>query len=199
MEIVNSYFSTVVFTKVESPDEKHVMYAAVTSGFLMGDMRQVILLYVPTHLAIKTKAYIYELPWVNLQTRHVKNPKWGLARQQWVLPRDRRHPDINLDLGHREQKWSSFSATDGSPLAVLMMHDPKKKSVYQWPSKLRLSAALASFWCVINYTGSVNPLFYTRSPPASTPPPPVHPTPIAEEGGWHRASEPVSDFIEFIE
>lgn len=170
MEIFNACFKDLVFTRV---DEKQgfVIYGAGIATGLGGGHSRYVLLFVPVHLAFKNQARIYDLPWQNLQTRNLAY-SYRLKSQQWVLTRD--IPDVLLEIRQRDKSYSTYAA-EGFPFEVLLLHDPKKKTIYQYHNKIMLDAAISTFDAVFNYIGEVHSLLHT-SGPAMAPPPVNNPS-----------------------
>ncbi len=164
MDIVNKYFDKLVFTRIDEKEtmgQRFTVYGAgINCRFEDGNARYV-LVFVPAHLAIKTKANIRELPWENLQTRHL-HYSYRLRKQSWNPSRDLQ--DVDLQVTKREKTYSTYTGPPGFPFEVLMLHDPRKKTVYQFHNKLRVSAALESFSTVFNYKGEASPMEYTTDP-----------------------------------
>ena len=156
MEIFNACFKNLVFTRV---DEKqgYVIYGASIATGLAGGHKQYVLLFVPSHLTFKTQARIHELPWQNLQTRNLIY-SYRLKEQSWVLPRN--IPNILLEIRSRNKQYSTYSAV-GFPFEILLLHKPKKKTIYQYHNKIMLAAVISTFSAVFNYIGETPSLLHT--------------------------------------
>jgi hypothetical protein len=149
MDIINSCFRDITFTKVEAKERFAIYAAAVTSSY--GDGRkQYILAFVPEHLAIQDVAYIFDLRWENIQTRTLKNG-YKIQPQRWTLPRD--IPNFMFELVERTQDKSKYRS-GGHPLELVLLHDPKKTSSYQYHNRMNLLACLITFRCVISIIDS---------------------------------------------
>lgn len=166
MDIINSYFKSLIFSQVEEK-QGYTIYGASIAGSLGGGTVRYILLFVPSHLAVKKKAKIYDLPWKNLQTRELQY-SYRLPKQAWNPEREL--PDPVFNIVKRDKKSSQYSQVEGYfPFEVLLLHNPKKKTVYQYRNKITLSAILRTFSSVFNYVGEVAPMHYIP-PPSSLPP-----------------------------
>jgi hypothetical protein len=141
-DLVNSQLETIYFTRADVRED-NLLYIAEITGALLGKIRYVILV-VPLQLDPKVeKARAKNLPWVNVQTRtiprmflHVR-----LSPQSLHIPRD--VEDIRLPVLNRNVERTLYYCEDGSH--VNMLHDPKKKSAWQYPEHMFLSASLQSF------------------------------------------------------
>jgi len=191
MDVFNSYFKDLVFTRV---DEKQgfVIYGAGIATGLGGGHKRYVLLFVPNHLAFKTQSQISELPWQNLQTRDLTY-SYRLKNQPWLMPRDA--PDVLLEVRSRNKQYSTYGSSE-LPFEILLLHDSKKKTIYQYNNKIMLSAAINTFNGVFNYIGEIPSLLHTAGPAAA--PPPVNPPPpqnpgvlqslnVPSIGNWFRA------------
>ena len=169
MDVINKYFNQLVFTRLEEKrtpsGQTFFIYGAGIEGMFEDGKSRYVLLMVPTHLSIKAQARINELPWDNLQTRRL-HYSYRLKKQPWKPSRDLQ--DVPLHVTKREQRHSIYKCPQAFPFEVLLLHDPRKKSKYQFHNKIRLSAALETFASSIKYTGQVSPMIYT-SPPQRTP------------------------------
>ena len=96
----------------------------------------------------------------------------------WRYPRDL--PDPLLRNIAREESHSVYIPQSDDPrianIEVLMIHDPRKKTKYQYHTNILLSACLESFSCVVNLVSipasqSVVPGAYGPYAPAYAPPP----------------------------
>ena len=146
MDTLNLYFDKIVFFKVDRKEDFAIYAAAITSSF--GDGRkQYVLAFVPTHLAILNKAYITNLHWRSLQTRVLANG-YKIPQQKWSIPRGLQMPMfIMVD---RNDSRTKYTSEDDRTIEMVLLHDVKKKSIYQYGAKINIIAALTSFRCVIN-------------------------------------------------
>ena len=58
----------------------------------------------------------------------------------------------------RKQNYSIYTPTDTNqfPFELVMMHNPKKKTIYQYPNNMNLHWAIDQFQTVFNYNASRN-------------------------------------------
>lgn len=156
MDILNSFFKNLIFTRV---DEKqgYIIYGACVSSGLGAGTKRYILLFVPSHLAFKNQGKIDDLPWQNLQTRQLSY-SYRLKHQSWTLPRGA--DNIVLHVQKRDKNYSTYKAQN-FPFEVLLLHNPKKKTSYQYHNKLGLKSSIETFSAVFNYTGDTYPIFHT--------------------------------------
>ena len=159
MDLINRYFNDLVFYKVDQR-ENYTIYAANISSAAMVDSKlSYILVFVPNYLATMNKAYLRELPWHNLQTRRMQNP-YQLPRQKWEVPRDA--PDVFFHLVKREKNATTYVPEQPIPFELLLLHDPKKQSIYQHYGRVGLIGALNTFHTVLNFTGEVEKIDQPR-------------------------------------
>lgn len=153
MEILNTYFDTLVFYYVEEK-QNHALYVAAVAGMLGGDKMRCIIAFVPAHLGIPTKARLRDLPWKNLQMRTVPKTTYKVIVQAWKAPvTNAGVPDILLKVINRDKNYStcvSITENVNFPFEVLMIHSPKKNTVYQFPNTMNLHWAIDQFCTVFN-------------------------------------------------
>jgi hypothetical protein len=158
MEILNTYFDTLVFYWVEEKQNQAV-YVASVAGMLGGDKMRCIIAFVPAHLGIVTKSKLRDLPWKNLQMRTVPVNSYKTFPQKWKAPtgsgsnNNTAIPDITLKVINRDKNYSTcVSITEGIdfPFEVLLIHSPKKNTVYQFPNTMNLHWAIDQFCTVFN-------------------------------------------------
>jgi len=169
MELLNRYFGNLVFYKVDER-EHYTLYAAdVTAGHTADNKSTYVVVFVPHYYAKREKAYLRELAWHNLQTRFMRDP-YKIPRQKWTIPRDVQ--DVMFRVQHREKQHTIYSPETPLPLEMLLLHDPKKQSLYQHNNRVGLVGSLLSFRCVLNYLGDI------REPPPGPSPDQIGVTPI---------------------
>ncbi|MDB4769532.1 hypothetical protein OAG24_01065 [bacterium] len=155
MEILNQYFETLIFTKVDSK-EGFFVYAAKIYVSYGGGLERYILLFVPLEFAPGNKAKIYDLRWKNLQTRELKG-SYRLKSQRWRVPDVK--ADFLLKIKNRYDTYSTFEVENNInnfSFEILLLHNPKKKTIYQYNNHVMLSSAIESFSSIFNYTGDID-------------------------------------------
>lgn len=152
MEVVNSYFKDLIFTKVDEKEGFAIYGAGMASG-LVGGVQRYTLLFVPKQYATSQQARIHDLRWQNLQTRELPY-SYRLKQQPWAIPRGSK--DILLHITERTKTHSKYISKD-FPFEFLLLHNPKKKSLLQYHDKITLTGAIETFQMVCNYTGSFSP------------------------------------------
>ena len=175
MDLLNKYLETLQFTRVEDKQGYAIYGAGITGMFGAGKQRY-ILLFVPSHLAITDRARASELPWQNLQTRNLQY-SYRLKKQSWNPPQTL--PNPRFSVMERKDKHSTYLGPPDFPFEVLLLHDPKKKTKYQYHNNLSLYGILESFNSVFNYIGEplTQPNYQGNSgysTPNQTLPPPVN-------------------------
>lgn len=145
MDVLNAYFGDIVFFKAEQKENFTIYAAALASSF--GDGRkQYALAFVPTHMAILKQGHLKDLHWQNIQTRTLTNG-WKMKAQRWDIPKGLPLPMFTIV--DRNANRSSYVCKELS-LEMVLLHDPKKTSKFQYHNAMNLLAALVSFRCVIN-------------------------------------------------
>ena len=152
MDLLNRYFGDLVLFKADSRESYAIYAANVSTGILADGKSHYVLVFVPHYLATKPKAFLRELQFHNLQTRMMQNP-YQLPRQKWEIPRDA--PDIFFNVVGREKHHSTYRPEQPLPFELLLLHDPKKQSVYQHYGRVGLIGSLLTFRCVLNFTGEI--------------------------------------------
>lgn len=147
MDIINEYFKDLVFTKVVENREGYAIYGAGISSGIGGQISRYVLVFVPVMYATKQQSKIKNLMWKNLQTRNLVD-SYKLKPQRWTY--ERNISDYLLTIQERTNKHSSYIHPD-FPFEVLLLHNPKKKTNYQYPNKINLSSAIEVFETIINY------------------------------------------------
>lgn len=146
VDVINRAFESLIFTKAEEKEGYSVYAAGIASG-LAGGSHRYVLAFVPNHLSNKKQCKIYELNWINIQTRQLLY-SYRMKSQIWTIPTDIN--DVLLSVSHRDKDYSMYSS-NFFPFDVKLLHDPKRKTQYQYNNKLFLTAALSTFQCVIDY------------------------------------------------
>ena len=152
-DLVNEYFKDLVFKNVETKNG-FCIYAAKINSRLAGGYKRYVLLFVPTALSFKTQDHIYNLEWENLQTRTIIH-NYNINSQKWdgmnggvqnILDNLRgiggEIPIFEVD--QRTDKSTSYHVPDGS-VNVELLHDPKKKTIYQYNNKMNMEGILSTF------------------------------------------------------
>jgi hypothetical protein len=146
---VNYALANVVFTKVDVK-EMDVIYAAVITSAYGDGTHNYILAFVPAHLGIVDRAYLRELPWHNLQTRRMKSI-YRIPPQRWDMPHN--VPSVRLEIRERTPRYSSYGPMNGENFTILLLHDDKKRTTYQYYNHTGLMQALLTYQCVLNNDG----------------------------------------------
>jgi len=151
MDVVNKYFASLLFTQIDqkqSGGSVYTVYGAGISGAYGDGSQRYVLLFVPQHLALQRQARIQDLQWINIQTRTIKGG-YRLKQQRFVPPNSRDDP--NLTVVERTERYTMYR--DGN-FEMLLLHDPKKKTRYQFYGNMSLFSGFDTFNCVVNYVAS---------------------------------------------
>ena len=146
MDTLNAYFDDLTFYKV-SLKEDFTLYAAYVSSPFGDNRKQYILAFVPSHMAILDQSPLRDLHWRSLQTRVLSNG-YKIPKQAWKVPRGLTSPMFTLV--DRNNDRTKYTFEGDTSVEMILLHDVKKKSVYQFGNKINVIAALTSFRCVVN-------------------------------------------------
>lgn len=148
MDIFNEIFQDLNFIRYKLVNG-FFMYVAKIENMIGIEYKYVILL-VPVNESGLKFAKIYELNWRSLQTRLIMDD-YNLE-PQFLDPKllDHRyyHDKFKLSLKNRTDTQSEYFST--LPINILLLNNPKKKSVYQYADNIDLRSALNTFHCVIS-------------------------------------------------
>jgi hypothetical protein len=166
MEILNNYFKNLIFTYIEEK-QGYAVYVAAISTYTSADEMKYVLAFVPSHLGIQNNCRLHELPWKNLQTRICPKSAYKVRAQHWKSPVN--SIDISFKIVSRADKYSKYCVDNDKrrnkydrndsidptfPYEVLMVHNPKKHTVFQFPNKMNLDFTIDQFRTIFNYVGN---------------------------------------------
>src|SRR5271166_4181550 len=123
MELINQYFDGIIFTKVELKEE-YTLYVALLNH---GNNKFAIAL-VRNHLAILRQAELKDLTWACIQTR-------TLAKRYNLKSQTMKRTKLPTPLFQESERTDNSVKyhSQECPLEILLINDPKKKGVYQYP------------------------------------------------------------------
>ena len=190
MDLLNKYFESLTFYYIEEK-QGYAIYGAAIHSHMAGDKQRYVLVFVLSHLAVQKTAKLRELPWLNLQTRLCLKTVYRLKPQFWKFPYELQN--ITFRVTNRNNSYSSYRAeSEEFPFEVLMIHKPKKKSIYQYHSSINLHWAIDQFDTVFNYIGEVQPIQLTTLPQhLIDPTPPPDDNPLIK---WFSGTQNSRDF-----
>lgn len=149
MDLLNKYFSRLTFEYLEEK-QGYSIYAAAVYNLLGGDKVRIVFLFVPGHIPIVKSAKINELKWQNLQARTCPKETYKLRLQDWNFPTNLRNIDFNV--ANRNKNYTVYSSSDPNfHFQISMIHNPKKKTIYQYPNQMNLHWAIDQWNTVFNY------------------------------------------------
>lgn len=169
-ETIGRYFSNITFSKVDRKEDYAIYGASINSSFGSGK-KEYVLLFVPNHMAILDRGKISDLHWKSLQTRILTNG-YRLPSQKWDIPRGTQLPMFSVV--ERTDERSKYKLEGSKETEMILKHDPKKKTKFQYHNRINLVAALSTFMCilVINDETKFSPETmspYTLYPPNTVP------------------------------
>lgn len=140
--IVNSFFQNLVFTRVERRDN-YAIYAVKLTGLLGNGFHQYILLFVHLHNAIEQETTIDNLLYVNLQVRSLQK-NYKIREQRWSY--NKKLDTIFFNMVDRNEERSLYIFQD---IELLLKHNPKRKTQFQYPNRVTLTEAFESYNCIL--------------------------------------------------
>jgi hypothetical protein len=158
MNIFNDYFNALTF-KHTGEKQNYVIYGAAIHSMIGADMCRYILAFVPKNLATAKTAKLRELPWVNLQARLCPKNTFDIRQQSWRAPESAEAMNIMLNIKDRSDKHSIYTCS--LPFEVILLHSPKKKTIFQYPNNINLHWAIDQFQTIFNY---IKPQTYNNIP-----------------------------------
>ena len=142
---IDSCLEGLVFSRVDTKDNFGV-YAAKIGRSLENGQGNYILVFVPIHLSLLDRALITRLEWRNIQSRSIKNG-YKITAQNFAR---RQPPVVIVENIERTQQYSKYTSTDFQDIEIVLLHDPLKKSIYQYNTKLAIMGCIETFNCVLN-------------------------------------------------
>lgn len=147
MDFFNELFGTLIFTKVKIVGTSAVYAARIQSFIGVGE--RYVFLTTELFRNLPDQVHIYQVPWTSLQTRTITD-HYAL-KEQALSPKtfDPRYSDFKLAINvlYREQTQTIYTCR--YPFEIMLLHDPKKKSTYQYSNAMDLRHALGTFQCVV--------------------------------------------------
>lgn len=148
-QFLNTMIDGLVFTNLQDDElgRDGIIYSLYVA--VMKDMikeTRLIILKVPAYLATQEVAHASDLMWTTLQTLTLEDDEdhlrySAMGRQVWKNTSDH---DLEMVVGERTTQESGYSHPE-LPFTVTIRHNPKKKSMYQYPNKMLVSSALNTF------------------------------------------------------
>jgi len=154
-EIINQFFSTLVFNKVNY-NNGHYIYAAKIHESIFINGSKYIILFVPSPFGetneFKDTSLIKNLPWINLQTRVLKN-SYKLKDQTWNYPRKLRDPLLTME--NRSLEKSVYNSSELN-CEFIIDHNLNKKTSFQYNKNILFSGFINTFNSNITINDSIN-------------------------------------------
>lgn len=143
MDVINEIFSDLKFTKVDERGGYHIFAAGIVSSVMMKGKRYVFV-YVPIWREVEEKHVpISRLPWTVASTRQLTN-SYPMKEQVFNMKIPANDPIC--EVVERKEGQSRYFNTE---LDVMILHDPKKKTIYQYHNRMRLSNVIETWGCII--------------------------------------------------
>lgn len=146
-ELINQYFEKLIFIKIDKKEDYTIYGSAINSSFGDGK-KEYVLLFVPEHIGITDRALIKDLHWKSLQTRILTNG-YKLKPQKWEIPRTKSVPMFNIVARDENRSKYIIEGELSNEVEMMLQHDLKKKTKFQFTNKINLIAALTTFRCII--------------------------------------------------
>lgn len=139
---IESQFSNIIFYKVTFTPQYSV-YAARIYTLLIGN--RYLFLIVDNKYAVKETMRIGEVPWLSFQTR-TTNDEYNIPLQYYPS-NDSTTRDISITAIFRDHARTTY-INNLYPYEIMLLH--QNKSMYQYADNIKLSAALATFQCIVS-------------------------------------------------
>lgn len=146
--LLNAYFGDIMFSLVKDESNLKTFVACIASGLGAGYKRYAIA-HVPSSKVHLSKCKLSNLPWKSFQTRTLYQ-SYKLPQQEWKM--NIKIGDIILKNISRSSDSSIYvpevcisADNSNNRFEVTLLHDPKKKTVYQFHNRMRLTAAVETF------------------------------------------------------
>jgi hypothetical protein len=138
------YYGNILLSIVKT-ENNYDVYACKVVSYL--NLQKYIFVIVRHTENNPEEANLEELRWVSFQTRSTDDfyncPSYSLE----LTPDKKKIMSDELAFINRSVATTSYAT--GIPIKVTLLHDPKKKHMYQYPDKCPLYMALESYMCVI--------------------------------------------------
>lgn len=180
--LLNGYFAGLMFTRLEQK-EGFVLYGACVASGLAGGYKRYIIALVPATKAHLDRCTIAELQWKVLQAR-VLFRSYRLREQAWKMTRDM--GDMILRVKQRDAKASHYQPEScvktrlPQMYEIVLLHDPKKKTQYQYNNRITLSAAVETFHMIFTIH---------ETPITNSHPPHPHSSSLSSSHSSHHISD----------
>lgn len=151
-------FKDLTFYRVKDT-EGYLVYAAKVYC-LTGDGERYVMIVVPNVPSLRMKtAKIQHLRWISIQTRIFTTSSYNIPAQDldYKILDSRYGEKITLSVVSRTASMTNYHCNrsfGNKRIDVSILHDPKKKSVNQYPDSLDLRHALKTFRCIIKFEDS---------------------------------------------
>jgi len=135
------------FTRVGSKGGYYIYGAGISNGNINITGNKYVFVYVKMYMPdVPQSGSIYELPWSSVSTRILKVESYPLKKQVFKLVMPTLDPICELIERHEHDSIYHQQELD---IEITMLHDPKKKTKYQYYNKIRLLHVIESFKCII--------------------------------------------------
>ena len=162
MEIVNNYFSGIIFTQVENQGDVLIYAVRVLDNTHSNKGHKYIIATVPFSQNLPLQGDIYSLgAWKSVQTRYI--PNYHNLKPQKFFLRDGL-PNPRMKQISRDMKGAHYRI-EGFPLEIFLLNDLNKKdctgkqcSISQYYPTMNLTACISTYHCVISPIISTQPV-----------------------------------------
>lgn len=162
MDVINAYFSDIIFTHVENKDNTAIYAVRILDSTHSSKGHKYVVLTVPYALGLPPSGDIYSLgTWLSVQTRYIPN-YYRLKPQRFSLRNGL--PNPRMRQVSRTPSGVIYRS-DGFPIEIFLVNDPNKKdctgkhcSVSQYYPNMNLTACISTYNCVISPISSLAPI-----------------------------------------
>jgi hypothetical protein len=138
------YFGDIQLKRTKQENGYDIYTCKTRSGLLYTHY-----IYVITQTKPYNKEYmtLNSLDWVCLQTRKTEE-YLSVPDNTYLIDEHKKQalPDI-LTVKDRQKEFSSYLAP--LPINIKLLHDPKRKTIYQYPDSIKLYQAIETYDCII--------------------------------------------------
>lgn len=138
------YFGDIQFKRIKQ-DQGYDIYACKTRTGLL----YIHYIYVIAQSRPHYKDYmtLNALDWDSLQTRKTEDVLSVPDNTYLIDDKKKQALPDTLNIKDRQKEFSSYITP--LPISIKILHDPKRKTVYQYPDSMKLYQAIETYDCII--------------------------------------------------
>lgn len=143
---LNQKYGYLTFFRVKVEDSVGIYCARIQT--LLGKEERFVMIIVPFHMAFKERCNFNDLRavWLSFQTRAFDST-YEIPKQPMMTSTDTLQK-IQLSVQNRNMDETHYYSP--FPVDIVIQHDKRKRSAYQYNDKITLTYALDTWKCIIN-------------------------------------------------